>query len=187
MNDQFKNLFKGIVFILLIIVALLCLSIAFPSCRSQKQATTTVQEVVDVSAAASITTETAARTQWLSSLSLELDSFELIMPIPFGADTAMVLSEASDQSAGRPRSANVAVLRARRASVNKHDIAERNARRCAQQVDSVASHRTLDRTDHYARDMVGIAKPPDLKWLPWVILAALVFVAAARYWYSNRK
>ena len=92
MNDQFKNLFKGIVFILLIIVALLCLSIAFPSCRSQKQATTTTQEVVDVSAAASTTTETAARTQWLSSLSLELDSFELLMPLPY-VDTAISMPE----------------------------------------------------------------------------------------------
>ena len=187
MNDQFKNLFKGIVFILLIIVALLCLSIAFPSCRSQKQATSTTSENVEVVKAASITTETAARTQWMSSLNIDLDSFELIMPIPFGADTAMALSEASDQSAGRPRSSNVAVLRARRASVNKHDIAERNARRCAQQVDSVASYRTLDRTDHYARDTVGIAKPPDLKWLPWEILAAIAIVVAARYWYNNRK
>ncbi len=40
MNDQFKNLFKGIVFILLLVVVLLCLSITFHSCRSQKQATT---------------------------------------------------------------------------------------------------------------------------------------------------
>lgn len=187
MNDSYKNLFKGIMFFLVIVVVLLVLSIVFHSCSSHKQATATVQEVVDVSAAACITTETAARTQWLSSLSLELDSFELIMPIPFGTDTAMALSEASDQSAGRPRSANVAVLRARRASVNKHDIAERNARRCAQQVDSVASHRTLDRTDHYARDMVGIAKPPNLKWLPWVILAALVIVTAARYFRSKKR
>ena len=185
MNDQFKNLFKGIVFILLIIVALLCLSIAFPSCRSQKQATSTTSENVEVVKAASITTETAARTQWLSSLSLELDSFELIMPIPFGADTAMVLSEASEQSAGRPRSANVAVLRARRASVNKHDIAERNASRCASQVDSAASHRSMDRADHYARDTVAITKPPNITWWPLAIIAALAMVAAARYFLSK--
>ena len=61
MNDQFKNLFKGIVFILLLVVVLLCLSITFHSCRSQKQATTTVVENVEVAKAASTTTETAAR------------------------------------------------------------------------------------------------------------------------------
>ena len=186
MNDQFKNLFKGIMIFLVTVVVLLVLSIVFNSCHSHKEATATTRENVDVSAAASITTETAARTQWLSSLSLELDSFELIMPNPFVCDTAMVLSEAFEQSASRPRSANVAVLRARRASVNKHDIAERNASRCAQQVDSVASHRSLDRTDHYARDTVGIAKPPNLSWLPWVILAALAIIAAARYFIKNK-
>ena len=92
MNDQFKNLFKGIVFILLIIVALLCLSIAFHSCRSQKENTSTSTENVEVVKAASITTETAARTQWLSSLSLELDSFELLMPLPY-VDTAISMPE----------------------------------------------------------------------------------------------
>ena len=175
MNDQYKNLFKGIIIFLVTAVVLLFLSIILPSCHSQKQATTIMAENVEVAKAASTTTETAARTQWMSSLSIDLDSFELFMPMPFGPDTAMVLSEASEQSAGRPRSANVAVLRARRASVNKHDIAERNARRCAQQVDSVASHRTLDRTDHYARDTVGIAKPPDVKWLPWLLLIIIGF------------
>ena len=92
MNDQFKNLFKGIVFFLVIVVVLLVLSIVFHSCSSHKQATATVQEVVDVSAAASISTETAARTQWLSSLSLELDSFELLMPLPY-VDTAISMPE----------------------------------------------------------------------------------------------
>ena len=123
----------------------------------------------------------------MSSLFIDLDSFEMFMPMPCGGDTATALPAMFEPSSRQPRlQANVAVLRARRASVNKHDIAERNAMRCAQQVDSVASHRTLDRTDHYARDMVGIAKPPDLKWLPWLILAALVIGAAARHFMKNK-
>ena len=178
MNDQFKNLFKGIVFILLLVVVLLCLSIMFHSCRSQKQATTTVVENVEVAKAASTTTETAARTQWMSSLSIDLDSFELFMPMPFGTDTASSLPAFADPSTSQPRlhAANMVVLKGKRASIGKADLAERNASRCARQVDSVASHRTMDKAEHYARDTVGITKPPDLKWLPWVILAAFVIL-----------
>ena len=130
MNDQFKNLFKGIVFILLLVVVLLCLSITFHSCRSQKQATTTVVENVEVAKAASTTTETAARTQWMSSLSIDLDSFDAF----------------ADPSTSQPRlhAANMVVLKGKRASIGKADLAERNASRCARQVDSVASHRTMD-------------------------------------------
>lgn len=183
MNDQFKNLFKGIVFILLLVVVLLCLSITFHSCRSQKQATTTVVENVEVAKAASTTTETAARTQWMSSLSIDLDSFELFMPMPFGTDTAPSLQAFVDPSTSQPRlhAANMVVLKGKRASIGKADLAERNASRCARQVDSVASHRTMDKSDHYARDTVGIYKPPNITWWPWAILAALALVLTGKY------
>ena len=177
MNDQFKNLFKGIVFILLLVVVLLCLSITFHSCRSQKQATTTVAENVEVAKAASTTTETAARTQWMSSLSIDLDSFELFMPMPFGTDTASSLPAFADPT----HAANMVVLKGKRASIGKADLAERNASRCARQVDSVASHRTMDMSDHYARDTVGIYKPPNITWWPWAILAALALVLTGKH------
>lgn len=184
MNDQFKNLFKGIVFILLLVVVLLCLSITFHSCRSQKQATTTVAENVEVAKAASSTTETAARSQWSRSLSIDLDSFEMIMPLPY-VDTAIshpelgpYSPEAKPHAAG---SARYAVLRGKRATIGKSDLAERNASRCARQIDSVASHRTMDMSDHYARDTVGIYKPPDITWWPWAILAALALVLTGKY------
>ena len=64
MNDSFKNLFKGIIAFLLTVVLLLVLSIAFHSCRSQKESTTTAKESVEVAKAASSTTETAERSQW---------------------------------------------------------------------------------------------------------------------------
>ena len=182
MNDQFKNLFKGIVFILLLVVVLLCLSITFHSCRSQKQATTTSSEYVDDVRSAASSTETAARTQWMSSLSIDLDSFELFMPMPFGTDTASSLPAFADPTTSQPHlKSNMVVLKGKRASIGKADLAERNASRCARQVDSVASHRTMDKSDHYARDTVGIYKPPNITWWPWAILAALALVLTGKY------
>ena len=183
MNDPFKNLFKGIVFILLVVVALLCLSITFHSCRSQKQATTTSSEYIDDVRSAASTIETASRTQWLSSLNIDLDSFELFMPMPFGTDTASSLPAFANPTTSQPRlhAANMVVLKGKRASIGKADLAERNASRCARQVDSVASHRTMDKSDHYARDTVGIYKPPNITWWPWAILAALALVLTGKY------
>ncbi len=188
MNDQFKNLFKGIVFILLLVVVLLCLSITFHSCRSQKQATTTVAENVEVAKAASTTTETAARTQWLSSLNIDLDSFELFMPMPFGTDTAACLPAFAEPYTSQPHfQKNMVVLKGKRASIGKADLAERNASRYASQVDSVAAHRTMDKSDHYARDTVGIKKHPDITWWPLAILVVLALLAAARYFLSKKR
>ena len=49
------------------------------------------------------------------------------------------------------------------------------------QVDSVASRRTMDKSDHYARDTVGIYKPPNITWWPWAILVALALVLTGKY------
>ena len=86
------------------------------------------------------------------------------------------------QGTSQPRlhAANMVVLKGKRASIGKADLAERNASRCARQVDSVASPRTMDKSDHYARDTVGIYKPPNITWWPWAILAALIIVAMVR-------
>ena len=184
MNDQFKNLFKGIIAFLLAVVLLLVLSIAFHSCRSQKESTATAKESVEVAKAASSTTETAVRSQWSRSLSIDLDSFEMIMPLPY-VDTAIshpelgpYSPEAKPHAAG---SARYAVLRGKRANIGKSDLAERNASRCARQIDSVASHRTMDTAEQHASDTVAVYKPPDVTWWPLMILAALAIIAAVRH------
>ena len=61
-------------------IMLVVVLLAFVSCRSQKETTATTKEVVDVEAAGSITTSTAERFQWLSRLSLDIDSFEIVIP-----------------------------------------------------------------------------------------------------------
>ena len=78
------------------------------------------------------------------------------------------------------------VLRGKRASIGKSDLAERNASRCARQVDSVASHRTMDKAEQYAREAVGIYKPPNVTWWPCAILAALAILAAARFFFRSK-
>ena len=189
MNDSFKDLFKGIVMFLITVIVLLVLSIVFNSCHSQKENTKTRTETVEVVKAASITTETAARSQWMSSLNIDLDSFELLMPLPY-VDTAISLPEenpytrlSTPYSVGK---AHMAVLRGKRASIGRSDLAERNASRCASQIDSAASHRTMNRTDHYARDTVAITKPPNVTWWPLAILAALALAVAVRYYIKKK-
>ena len=190
------------------LLTIMALVLLLFGCRSQKSATATTKEVVEVEAAGSVTTSTAERFQWLSRLSLDIDSFEivwkssaedelahllprrthdcavgeLIMPtadhVPdyrnVAADTAMDLPEQFALAASRPRSANVVVLRGKHARLGKADIVQRNAARCTEQVDTLSAHRSIDKADHYARDNVGIAKPPDVTWWPWLLLAGLL-------------
>ena len=163
-------------------------------CRSHKEATATISEVVDIEAAGSVSTSTAERFQWLSRLSLDIDSFEVIIPTDHFAEigkmdsvTAMDLPEQFALAASRPRSANVVVLRGKHASIGKADIVQRNAARCTSQVDTLSAHRSMDKTDHYARDNVGIVKPPDVTWWPWLLLAGLLVGFWLIIWLNNHR
>ena len=152
------------------------------ACRSHKETTATTNERFDIEEAGSSSIATTSRSQWLSRLSLDIDSFELVMPtadhVPeyrnVAADTAMDLPGQLALSASRPRSANVVVLRGKHARLGKADILQRDAARLTEQVDTLSAHRSIDKADHYARDNVGIMKPPDVTWWPWLLLAALL-------------
>ena len=163
------------------LLTIMALVLLLFGCRSQKTATATTKEVVEVEAAGSVTTSTAERFQWLSRLSLDIDSFEVNIPtadhVPdyrnVAADTAMDLPEQFALCAVQPRSRSV-VLRGKHARLGKADIVQRDAARRAEQVDTLSAHRSIDKADHYARDNVGIAKPPDMTWWPWLLLAGLL-------------
>lgn len=164
------------------------------SCRSQKTATATTKEVVEVEAAGSFSTSTAERFQWLSRLSLDIDSFELILPttdhVPdyrnVAPDTAMNLPGQFALAASRPRSANAVVLRGKHARLGRADIVQRDAARHSEQVDTMSAHRSIDKADHYARDNVGIMKPPDVTWWPWLLLTGLLVGFCIVIWLQDR-
>ena len=154
------------------------------ACRSHKEATATTKEQYDIEAAGSSSIATTSRSQWLSRLSLDIDSFEIVIPTQHFAeigkmvgDTAMDLPEQFALAASRPRSANVVVLRGKHARLGKADIVLRDAARRAEQVDTLSAHRSIDRADQYARDNVGIMKPPDVTWWPWLLLTGLLVAA----------
>ena len=154
------------------------------ACRSHKEATATTKEQYDIEAAGSSSIATTSRSQWLSRFALDIDSFEIVIPTHHFAeigkmvgDTAMDLPEQFALAASRPRSANVVVLRGKHARLGKADIVQRDAARRAEQVDTLSAHRSIDKADHYARDNVGIMKPPDVTWWPWLLLTGLLIAA----------
>ena len=162
------------------------------ACRSHKEATATTNEQYDIEAAGSVSIATTSRSQWLSRLSLDIDSFEFVIPTDHFADigkmmndTAMDLPEQFALSAGQPRSRSV-VLRGKHARLGKADILQRDATRLAEQVDTLSAHRSIDKADHYARDNVGIMKPPDVTWWPWLLLAGLLVGFCIVIWLQDR-
>ena len=162
------------------------------ACRSHKETTATTKEEYNVEAAGSSSIATTSRSQWLSRLSLDIDSFEIVIPTDHFAEigkmdsvTSMDLSEQFALGAGQPRSRSV-VLRGKHARLGKADILQRDAARRAEQVDTLSAHRSIDKADHYARDNVGIMKPPDVTWWPWLLLAGLLVGFCIVIWLQDR-
>ena len=162
------------------------------SCHSKKEVTATTKEQYDIETAGSIVTATDERLQWLSRLSLDIDSFEVVIPTrhfaeigKMAGDTAMDLPEQFALSASQPRPGSV-VLRGKHARLGKADILQRDAARLAEQVDTLSAHRSIDKADHYARDNVGIMKPPDVTWWPWLLLTGLLVGSIIIIWLKER-
>ena len=162
------------------------------ACRSHKEATATTKEQYDIEAAGSSSIATTSRSQWLSRFSLDIDSFEIVIPTHHFAeigkmvgDTAMDLPEQFALGAVQPALRSV-VLRGKHARLGKADIVQRDAARRAEQVDTLSAHRSIDKADHYARDNVGIMKPPDVTWWPWLMLAGLLVGCCMVIWLKDR-
>ena len=177
------------------LITIMALVLLLFGCRSHKEATATTKEQYDIEAAGSSSIATTSRSQWLSRFALDIDSFEIIMPaadrIPdyrnVAADTAMDLPGQFALAASRPRSANAVVLRGKHARLGRADIVQRDAARRAEQVDTLSAHRSIDKADHYARDNVGIAKPPDVTWWPWLLLAGLLVGLLFIIWMQDKE
>ena len=162
------------------------------ACRSHKETTATTNERFDIEEAGSSSIATTSRSQWLSCLSLDIDSFEIVIPTHHFAeigkmvgDTAMDLPEQFALGAVQPALRSV-VLRGKHARLGKADIVQRDAARRAEQVDTLSAHRSIDNADHYARDNVGIMKPPDVTWWPWLLLTGLLLGTIIIIWLKER-
>ncbi|MBR5170395.1 MAG: hypothetical protein IKW85_07490, partial [Muribaculaceae bacterium] len=62
-------------------------------CRSKKEATAVTKENYDIETSGSASTATAARVQWLSQLSLDIDSFELFVPEEHFAEIGKMMGD----------------------------------------------------------------------------------------------
>ena len=189
------------------LTATIILMVLLVGCRSKKEATAVTKENYDIEASGSASTATAARVQWLSQLSLDIDSFELFVPEEHFAEIGTMMGDtavmpngvpsvagratadavgcsAGNMAARQPHSRSV-VLRAKHASIGKSDRVERNSASFAQQADSIVAHRSMDRQEHTASDTVKVAKPPDLTWLSWAIIGGLIVVFAIIIWIEH--
>ena len=142
------------------------------ACRSHKEATATTKEQYDIEALGSSSIATTSRSQWLSRLSLDIDSFEILIPtLPL--DTAMAPLKQFALPASQPRPGSV-VLRGKHARWGRADIVQRDAARRTSQVDTLSARRSIERAEHQARDDVAVMKPTDITWWPWLLLMGLL-------------
>ena len=109
-----------------------------------------------------------ARSSIKPSVLATLGGIDVDSPMAHSSTTFILARRLRLQGTSQPRlhAANMVVLKGKRASIGKADLAGRT---------------TMDMSDHYARDTVGIYKPPNITWWPWAILAALALVLTGKY------
>ncbi len=174
-------------------------------CRSQKKVVKSEVAIADTCSVSSLSTTAVERLRWMDSISLHFDSLELEwrMPADHFADIGNMAYDTAQSSLWSPSMAekeNVAnglytlpfnpytasgarlTLRAKHASLGKVGRLERGSAICAQQADSVMHHRTSASDIKTDNDTTAIAKPPDLEWLTFAIIAGLVVVFIIIFW-----
>lgn len=89
MNDRYKDLFTGIVFLLLMVVALLILSICTSSCRTTRIVTETVTRTDTVT----VKRDSIIIHDRIDTVEIELPQSVMYIEIPVGNDTVSTLSD----------------------------------------------------------------------------------------------
>lgn len=174
-------------------------------CRSQKKVVKSEVAIADTCSVSSSITTATERLRWMDSISLHFDSLELEWRVPADhfADIGNMAYDTTQSSLWSPSMAekeNVAkglytlpfnpytasgarlTLRAKHASLGKVGRLERGSSSCAQQADSVMHNRTSASDMKSDNDTTAIAKPPDLEWLTFAIIAGLVVVFIIIFW-----
>lgn len=181
------------------LIMLMAAMLLIASCRSQKKVVKTEIATADTCSVSSASTMATERLRWMDSISLHFDSLELEwrMPADHFAEIGNMAYDTAQNSLYRPAVGSAAkggalfpaqprqgsvVLRARHASLGKVGRLERGSASCAQQADSVMHHRTSASDMKTDNDTTAIAKPPDLEWLTFAIIAGLVVVFIIIFW-----
>lgn len=167
-------------------------ALALASCHSHKIINSAESANIDVQASASAAYAANQQMQWLSQLSLDIDSFELVMPnYQFDNSGKIILESAIslrqfDTDPGQPRYGSVA-LRAKHARLGKADVMTSNENRCSSSKDSLTEHRSIDKIEQQDRNSTAVTKPPDMTWLPYVALACIIAIILFTFHHKKRS
>ena len=88
-NDSWHKLFRGIIFLLVVVLALLIISISFSSCRTTRIITETVTKTDTVT----VKRDSIIIHNRIDTVEIELPQSVLYVEIPVGNDTVSVLSD----------------------------------------------------------------------------------------------
>lgn len=176
MNDRYKDLFTGIVFLLLVVVVLLILSMSFSSCHTQKQ---TNQSATASATAATVTSQDLSsidRQRLDRSLTLQLDDLEILFPVP-DAVRRFALGEMTDSVEGLAWQEapsllgdlrSPARLRARKATITAAAAQEHEDVKTAHLEDSTIRHEAAQSRVVESSERTAVAEPVP----PWVYALA---------------
>lgn len=190
-NSRYRSCFMAIVIIALIVIAALIFPMIFTSCHTHKVVTKSDTTSVQVQAAAHDSIATASRMQWIGSLKLEMDSFEIILPYHFRDLTKMMMDSAiaaDDIALLQDKPLTAVVLKGKHASLGKADVVTRDESRTTTHSDTVAATAQSANQRSTDRTTTAMAKPPNMDLIMSVaIIAAAIVLLVFGYWRFGKK
>ena len=187
MDNRLKDLFKSIMFILLIVLVLLIISITCHGCRTQKSSSlqeTATAEAVTVSHQDQASID---HQRFDHNFTISLDSLELWLPVgqddllPLLPDTATLAQRVVAQSSSNGKVP--VLLKARRAQISSGTAAERTVVQTAQAEDSTRTNSAATTNEVKTSDVVAVAHPVP----PWVYVIGAVLIALVISFLIYRK